>query len=249
MDQLELKNLENLKILPRYTSGQIELGGLSIHYNDPLALYNEYTDIFLNRIYEFKSRHPSPVILDVGGYVGLSTMYFKTIFPTAKITVFEPDTNIGNIFKTNIMANQFTDITFINAGVGKKEGKILYFSDGADGGNTVVPQHDKSIEVNIVKLSDYINSSVDLVKMNIEGMEGDVFEEIEHKLSFIHQVIFEYHAFHNLPQNLGKILNILERNRFKYLVTDVPCARTRVPFKLNKNYKQFNLVYATKLNP
>lgn len=249
MNPSELRKLEALKGLPRCTPGQIELNGLSIRYNDSLALYNEYNDIFIKRIYEFKAAHPSPVILDVGGYIGLSAMYFKTIFPGAGITVFEPDAAIGDILKTNIRANQFTGVTFIDAGVGKKEGKIPYFPDGADGGNTFLPKHDRAIEVNIVKLSDYITGPVDLLKMNIEGMEGDVFEEIQHKLSFIRQVIFEYHAFHNLPQNLGHILNILERNGFRYLVTDVPCAPTPVPFKMNKNYKQFNLVYAARINP
>ena len=80
--------------------------------------------------------------------------------------------------------------------------------------------------------------------MNIEGMEGEIFEEIEQRLPLIKEIIFEYHAFHHLTQHLGKILTILDRKGFRYLVADVPCAPTPIPFRMNMNYKHFNLVYA-----
>jgi FkbM family methyltransferase len=246
MNPLDINTLENLKSYPRYTPGQIRLNGLSIRYNDSLALYNGYKDIFINRIYEFKPVHPCPVILDVGGYIGLSTMYFKTSFPGADVTVFEPDPGIFHILELNLEANHFTGVQTIRAGAGKKEGNEFFFPDGADGGNRFVSKHDTSMQVNIVKLSNYINSPIDLLKMNIEGMEGEVFEEIESRLSFIREIIFEYHAFHNLPQSLGKILDILDRNGFRFLVTDIPGAVTPVPFNMNGNYKRFNLVYARR---
>jgi FkbM family methyltransferase len=236
--------LEDLKNLPRFSKGSIVLEGLCIHYNDPLALYHEYRDIFINKVYDFKPRSAAPVILDVGGYIGLSAMYFKTAFPGAKITVFEPDPAVFTILKTNIENNGFADITAVNAGVGKKNGKIPFISDGADGGSTFVQTGENSIEVKIIKLSDYIEGTIDLLKMNIEGMEGEVFAEIERKLPLVKEILFEYHAFYDLPQQLGDILMRLDKKGFRYLVTDVPCAKTPVPFRMGKKYRNFNLVYA-----
>jgi FkbM family methyltransferase len=236
--------LETLKQLPRYSAGSIRLGGLLIHYNDPLALYNGYKDIFINKIYDFKHGNDRPEILDIGGNIGLSVMFFKTIFPEARVTVFEPDPAVFEILKTNIEINHFHGIVLINAGVGKKEGIVRFFPDGADGGNPFEQKKDNRIDANIVKLSDYIDGPIDLLKMNIEGMEGEVFEEIEHQLPLIKEIIFEYHAFHHLPQHLGNILNILDRKGFRYLVADVPCSPASLPFKMDKNYKNFNLVYA-----
>ncbi len=244
-----MNNFENLKNLPRYTPGHIELGGLSIRYNDPLALYNEYKDIFIRRIYEFTPVQASPVIIDAGGYIGLSTLYFKTRFPNARVTVFEPDPTIGQILLANITANHITDTTYINAGVGSKAGKFQFSPDGADGGTVLAHIHHNPIKIDIVKLSDFINSPVDLLKMNIEGMEGDVFDEIEDILALIDQIIFEYHAFYNFPQKLGHILNLLDRHQFRYLVADVPCVATPLSFKLTPEYKQFNLVYAKRIKP
>jgi FkbM family methyltransferase len=242
-----MSTFEELKHLPRHTRGSIELNGISFQYNDPLAFYNEYTDIFINGIYRFASRAPSPIILDVGGYIGLSAIYFKILFPGARVMVFEPDPFAFEMLQNNVRGAGLPGVTLFNAGVGKDMGKLPFYPDGADGGNFIVRRKGSPLEVDMVRLSDYITGPVELLKMNIEGMEGDVFEEIEHKLSFIKEIIFEYHAFHCLPQNLGKILAILERSGFRYLVADVPCARTPVPFKMGRGYKYFNLINAAKV--
>lgn len=244
-----MEELEALRHLPRYSAGSVILDGLVVHYDDALALYNEYKDIFFNKIYDIKSDKARPVIFDVGGYIGLAAMRFKTIYPGAQISVFEPDPRIFNILKTNIETNHVSDTKLINAGVGKEAGIIPFYPDGADGGNPFIRKQDKTIDVEIVKLSESITGKIDLLKMNIEGMEGEVFEEIEYKLPLINEIIFEYHAFQHLPQHLGKILDILDRNGFRHLVTDVPCAPTPLPFKMNKNYKYFNLVYARNTAP
>lgn len=241
-----MDTLETLKHHPRFEQGSIILGGLVIFYNDSLALYNEYKDIFINKIYDIKPSNSKTKILDVGGYIGLSAMFFQTVFKEVQIKVFEPDPIIFNLLKKNLKTNNFNDIEIFNVGVGKNEGEIRFFPDGADGGNSFIQNTEKVIDIKLVKLSDFINEPIDLLKMNIEGMEGDVFEEIEEKLPLIKEIIFEYHAFYNLQQHLGKILTILDRNNFNYIVANVPCAPIPIPFKMEKNYKKFNLVYARR---
>ena len=110
-----------------------------------------------------------------------------------------------------------------------------------------ISNNKKVSKIRIVKLSSYINRPVDLLKMNIEGAEGEVFEEIEDKLHFVKEIIFEYHAFDNLPQNLGKILIILERNSFRYLITNAVGKGINIPFHLPKKYQYFNLIYAKQI--
>ena len=243
-----MNSFEELKHLPRFTIGSIKLKDLIFNYNDPLAFYNEYNDVFVNEIYRFNSSIPSPLILDVGGYIGLTVMYFKTLFPQAEITVFEPDPTIFGLLKKNISGGGYRKVTMVKAGVGKEKRKLSFYPSGSDGGNFYHRVQGSPVEVEILKLSDFINQPIDLLKINIEGMEGDVFEEIEYKLPFVKEIIFEYHAFYSLPQCLGKILTILDRNHFRYIIADVPCARTPVPFQIGMNYKYFNLVYATKIS-
>ncbi len=75
-------------------------------------------------------------------------------------------------------------------------------------------------------------------------MEYDVLKEVGAKLKLIKKLVLEYHVFSDLPQNLGKILNILDENGFTYLIAEVPSVRMPIPFKLNNSYKYFNLIYA-----
>jgi hypothetical protein len=104
----------------------------------------------------------------------------------------------------------------------------------------------RRVEIRVTRLSRHMQQPIDFLKMNIEGMEGDVFEEIEEKLPLVRELVFEYHAFHHLPQNLGKILQILDRRGFRYIVTDACNAKVPVPFSLPERYRLFNLVYARR---
>lgn len=240
-----IPSLNKIQKLPRFQKGFFSFNKYTIEYVDALSLYYEFKDIFENRIYHFRSTSPQPKIIDAGGYIGISTLYFKSIYPNAKITVFEPDKNIFSILQRNIKQNDLTNITAVNAGLGEEDKIVNFFSDQADGGsiyNSSDMNHTKKIQ--LTKLSNYINQPVDLLKMNIEGAEGEVFEEIKEKLFLIKEIIFEYHAFYNLPQNLDKILRILDQSGFRYAVTDATSTKIPVPFQMPKNYKFFNLVYA-----
>ena len=229
-------------------SGFYKSNNLIIEYTDPLSFYYEYKDIFINQIYNFNSENDKPFIIDAGGCIGVSVLYFKLHYPKSKILVFEPDNSLYSVLKRNIVQNKLKDIELIKAGLGKNEGKYKFYSDGLDGGSiNDINGSSTLVEVDIVRLSKYLTQPVDLLKMNIEGLESEVFEEIEDKLYFFKEIIFEYHCFNNLPQSLGNILNILDRNGFRYVVTDATNAKVPIPFSLPSDYKYFNLVYAKKL--
>lgn len=240
--------IETLKFLPRHQKGVLKLGKYSVEYIDSLSMYHEFKDIFEKQIYYFDSKKISPLIIDAGGYIGLSVLYFKSIYPQAHITVFEPDPNIFLVLKRNIEANNLKAVKLINAGLGKINISTDFYPDHSDGGSIFKTNtNNKTTKIYVVKLSSFINQPVDLLKMNIEGAEGDVFEEIENKLHFIKEIIFEYHAFHNLTQNLGKILTILDRNSFRYLITNAVGNKINIPFHLPKKYQYFNLIYAKQI--
>lgn len=239
--------LEALKTLPRFHCDKFAVDRHDIVYTDPLSFYYEYKDIFEGRIYHFTSDNPAPFIIDAGGCIGMSVLYFKKIYPDANIIVFEPDPHIFSVLNRNVKVNSLSNVEMVHAGLSKKRGKLLFASDGADGGSAFQIASKKTIEVTTVCLSDYIDREVDLLKMNIEGMEGEVFEEIEGKLDLVKEIIFEYHCFHDLPQDLGKILNILDRKGFRYLVTDLTSVKIPVPFLMPDKYRYFNLVYAKRM--
>jgi FkbM family methyltransferase len=238
--------IEELKTGKRSQRGRFGIEGYDVEFADCLSFYYQYKDIFQTRIYHFESRKSSPVIYDLGGCIGLSVLYFKKIFPQALVTCFEPDPELFDLLELNVKRNNLAGVTTINAGLGKDFGVMEMYRDGADGGSMIVHHQGPSISVPVVPLSAYISETVDMLKMNIEGMEGEILEEIEGQLHLVRAIIFEYHCFDDLPQKLGKMLQILDRNGFRYVVTDATSAKVPIPFQMPIGYRYFNLVYAVR---
>ncbi|MFH1644226.1 MAG: FkbM family methyltransferase, partial [bacterium] len=98
---------------------------------------------------------------------------------------------------------------------------------------------DKFEEVETTLLSSYINQKVDFLKMDIEGAETLVFQDLKNndKLKYINEMIIEYH--HTLKENgLSKLLKALEKNNFVYQIS----SNLKTPFEKN-NYQVF-LIHA-----
>lgn len=76
---------------PPRTSGVERCCGFTVRINDGLNFYILYKDIFIKRIYHFEAQRPDPLILDCGSNIGMSILYFKHVYPKARIIGFEPD--------------------------------------------------------------------------------------------------------------------------------------------------------------
>jgi hypothetical protein len=75
--------------------------------------------------------------------------------------------------------------------------------------------------VNTTALSQHIDLTVDFLKMDIEGAEFSVLEELDQagKLGLIKEMSIEYHHhIHDDSDTLSDLLSILERNNFGYLL-------------------------------
>lgn len=231
----------------------IELQGLRISYFEPVSFYYELRDIFKKRIYHFEASTQTPFILDCGSYIGLSILYAKSLYADAKIIGFEPDPSIFQVLERNVKVNKLTDVQLVNAALGAQETELEFIADGADGGHLTKYGSDSSentVKVKCVKLSDYIDRPVDLLKMNIEGAEWEVFQEIQSKLPQIKEIIIEYHGFPELTQTLHNLLGLLHEKGFRYLIHDFgddANASTKPPFRLNEETRFFELIYAKNM--
>lgn len=240
-----LANVKSIAHLNRYADYQVRFRGLKICCRDLLSFYMAAKDIFLHRIYDFEANNKHPVIIDAGGHIGLFTLFAKHKYPGSKVIVFEPDTKSRQLLRRNIVANGIGGVRIVEAGLYKHEGKISFSHDDSDGSSVFVGERDNSI--NVTCLSRYINSEIDVLKMNIEGAESDVIAEIEHKLPLIKKMLIEYHGFPEIGQNLHNLLSILHRAGFRYIIHDFDAETnpaTKPPFRLEKETRFFLLIYA-----
>jgi FkbM family methyltransferase len=183
----------------------------------------EFRQIFVRHTYYVKTESSTPRIIDGGGNMGMSVLYFKYLYPQSRITVFEPSKEVLALLERNISKNQLTDVTVIAAGLSDKEGELLIYPRGSAAcGNTLeesisattalqkAPEHEP-YRVPIVLLSNYLKEPVDFLKLDIEGSEGAVIQELEetHCLTQIKMCAMEYHYYPQAPKN--NLSDLLQR--------------------------------------
>lgn len=220
--------------------------GFSIAYLDGPSLYTECRDIFSRQIYSFSSDTTAPLVIDGGAHIGVATLYFKQIYPAARVLCFEPDETSCRLLRQNIADNSVKNVQVIQAAVARSNGHAIFAPDGADGGRIV---DGAGVSIKTARLSDYLSAVVDFVKLNIEGQELHVLLEIEERrrLHNIRELVLEYHGWPDGSQGLGPILDILDRNGFRYLVHDfdeITNPASKPPFRLSHDAPWFCLVYA-----
>ena len=234
-------------IAPRRVPGEVKVNGYLVRYLDFLSLYMEYKDIFSAQIYEFESKRRSPRVIDGGGFIGMSVLYTKLAHPGAQITCFEPDPKAYAVLRQNVEVNGLRDIELVQAGLATETGSRPFLRDGADGGRIV--ETGGTSEVKTVQLSQYLDEPVDLLKLNIEGMELAVLEESADTLHQVRELVLEYHGWPGEAQNLGAILDLLDECGFRYLINHFDYETNdvlRPPFSLERDSVWFALVYGRR---
>lgn len=195
----------------------------------------QFKDIFLDEIFELKAGKEIPVVYDCGANIGMSCLFFKKMAPKARIKAFEPDKYISGFLKKNLLLNGFNDIEIIEKAVWINNTGVSFTSDGADGGSILGEENKVNLES--IRLRDLLmaEENIDLLKMDIEGAEFDVILDCQDHLSRVQNIFIEYHSWNNSSQNLSKILNVLEKNNFRYYIEDLH--KRKIPF-VNKASNQ-----------
>ncbi len=184
-------------------------------------------EIFNQEIYKLDLHTETPVIFDLGSHIGLSILYFKMIYPRAKISGFEPNSNIFPLLEENIYCSNLQDIELHNIALGNTdEIRALYIDNQYDAFSTSSfkknawngKQPSVPVSVKVKQLSQYINEDIDLIKMDVEGAEKEILQELitANRLRNIKNMIIECH---NAKQTAKTILSMLQAHGFKSTVT------------------------------
>jgi FkbM family methyltransferase len=180
------------------------------------ALRSLIMELFTEREYWFRCETPEPVIIDGGSNIGMSVLFFKTLYPGAHITAFEPDPSSFEALRTNVERNGVANVVLHNAALSAVSGYAQFFQSSTQPGdlrNGLLRQRlptPRVLEVPSVRLSEHIGERVDVLKLDIEGAEFEVIEELHEsgKLGRIDQLIVEFH--HNVPGIRSRLPQSLE---------------------------------------
>ncbi|MEM9830575.1 MAG: FkbM family methyltransferase [Bacteroidota bacterium] len=231
----QFKERQRLRHLPRYEATTTTFLGKEITIPDAASFLFMKKEIFEQEIYKFHSSNNFPLILDCGANIGLSIIYFKKLFPNARVIGFEPDEKIFDILENNLNAFELSNITLEKKAVWKEETILKFVSEGADAGRLVEGQpNEVQKEVETARLKDYLQEPIDFLKIDIEGAEMEVIMDCKDQLHHADRIFIEYHSFVNKAQSLDKILEILKNSGFRYHIQS-PGLQSKQPFiKINE---------------
>ena len=152
-----------------------------------------FTQIFIYATYDFPVSGEVNTILVLGGNNGMSARFFRARYPKAKIVVVEPDeTNFAALCK-NIEG--YDQIIPLKMAVWKEDGFIRLDNGDSwaikvdmDGGHKVA----EAITMKTLLAKQGI-SRIDLLKIDIESAEKEVFEAEASFLAITRNMVVELH--------------------------------------------------------
>ncbi len=206
--------IERLRHSPRNLHLVTNLLGKPLRITDAASFLTMYAEIFESEYYRFSSSTPCPRILDAGANIGLACIYWKRLFPGARITAFEPDPILVRVLKENLRSFDLTDVEVVSVALSDKMGLGCFDPRGGAAGRLSDKKNDGQIEVPQVLLSARLDEAVDFLKLDIEGKEVDVLQECRGRLDRVERLFVEYHRFKGRPSRLCELLNILETAGF-----------------------------------
>lgn len=220
-----------------------------VHYLDYSLFMYLFREVFLRQEYFFETSKADPIILDCGSNIGISVLFFKYLYPKSFITAFEPNEYAFRCLQTNVDVNRLENILLRNAAVSDKDGKISLYVDDESPGSLVsstlrqrMPKLEKTVES--VRLSTFIDREIDFIKMDIEGAEWVVLNELctTRKIDLVRQMAIEYHHHIQADEdNLSSFLSLLENAGFGYqLVAEAP------PTSVNRSFQDILILAYNK---
>lgn len=192
---------------PTSSLARLRWSGRDVFYRsgtaDPFVLYQVLLRSGKKAEYYVPPGLRPETILDIGSNIGASILYFHRQFPDAKIFGFEPHPDTFRILQENVA--HLPGVTIFNYGLGATHQRIATRADQVNFGAFNTRGHFKdrghpaaTVECEVRRLDDVLReiriTQVDLIKIDCEGAEADVFSTLPDEiLNDCQWIVGEFH--------------------------------------------------------
>lgn len=198
---------------------KLSIDGLIISYKRPYELLHTYKEIFQREIYRFHSEKNNPLIIDCGANIGISVLYYKSIYPDAKVIAFEPDTNNFRLLEENVRQNGYQHVTLHQEAVWTSDGEIIFSANETEASH-IAKQGDSGQAVKSIRFNDFLSKQpqIDFLKIDIEGAEWEVITDCAANLSKVNNLFLEYHGKVHETSKLVDLLRFVREAGFSVYI-------------------------------
>ena len=194
--------------------------GLKIEFIQLNTFINLIDEIFIHECYRTTSN--KEFIVDIGGHIGLSAIYFNLNHPKAVIHVYEVNPITFKLLEKNIANNNLHNIYCFNKGV-SVHNESLFLHAGKTDLNTFLSSEKSDISIPCISILNIVSSTIDLLKIDTEGTEAALLTHLiaSDSLSHIQEIVVETVKNDPLIASLkNKGLEINTHTHFNYNVTE-----------------------------
>jgi FkbM family methyltransferase len=155
-----------------------------------------FDDIFAHQEYGWTFGAPPRVIVDAGAYIGLSTVYFADRYPDATIIAIEPDAENFELLTLNTA--RFPNVHAVRAAAWVTSGSISLRDPGYGPWGVQVTgaepgaEHVRAMTIDEI-MREFNLDKIDLLKMDVEGSEKEIFADAGAWLSSVDAICIELH--------------------------------------------------------
>jgi len=205
----------------RYEKRVVPFLSYKFEVSDCLSFIHQFKDIFVDELYKFETHEEAPLIYDCGSNVGTSCLYFKKLYPNARIKAFEADPQIASLLKKNMYESNIKGVEVIDKALWIHNDGIGFSPDHADSGSFYGDEN--RIWVDSIRLKELIEKEekINMLKMDIEGAEVDIILDCQNVLHKVEHIFIEYHSWRKEGQKLDQVLRIMTSNHFRYYIAPV----------------------------
>ena len=207
-----------------------KVGKYEIWYENSDEFYELKKEVFSENCYYLELDKENPVIVDAGAHIGMTTIYFKMLFPKSRIIAFEPVPANFELLKKNVEENQLENVELYQAVVAPKSGMLRIHEPIGEGawksGAGIIPkgwkgiQTSREIKVEAVGIQEILHDKIDIFKMDIEGMEYEIIRNAGSKIRNVGTWIMEVHP--RKDHRIEEIEKTLMQNGYRLEINKDP---------------------------
>lgn len=134
-------------------------------------------------------------IIDAGANIGLTAIYFSQVFPFSKIICLEPDESNFKILTKNAELTKRPHFHFIQKALWSSDQNLSSSRNFRDKQSWSIQVSPTPAALSTIKgvsihsiMKDFALEQIDVLKIDIEGAEGEVFKDRSEALSFLSKV-------------------------------------------------------------
>jgi FkbM family methyltransferase len=181
--------------------------------------HHVFRDIFLFNEFKLPIDADPKLIIDAGAYIGLSSLYYSFQFPDAQIIAVEPESSNFDILTKNTELH--SKIKRINSGIWYKNARLKIVDSQSEKWAFTVQEVDesdldgiKAITIDEI-LEDSGYSEIDILKIDIEGSEKEIFSRnSENWLKKVKIIVLELHD-RLIPGCSDSVYNALKKQEWE----------------------------------